>query len=201
MVKIQKSYVIPFSIDKKGQVNVLMGVIKEKPNHRDDKQPYTYSFLGGTCEKGESAKQCLIREFLEETSGVYCLSKEQLSSQKSLSFVYHAPEGAIKIYIIKLPDLDDVIHKANYDVGNNHTFPPEFLEYHFLQSVPMIQLLKLSRIHPSSYVPGKIPKTKKWKVNADEFNRLTKGNKKVGIWSLSKDILQHMLELIISDDQ
>ena len=194
-----KSYIIPFWINPEHQndVTILMGVIKELPNHSNanTKQPYTFSFLGGTCEKGESPEQCLIRELFEETTGYMCLSLKDLNPSDTMQFRYPYKDGYIQIYAIPIRNLQEIAHVVNYHHGQNMEFKPEFLEYHFIMPMPLEKLLKMPKVYPSTYRHQEIDTRKYWRKNIEEY--LTSKNKKDGVWYLSDAILLKMLNNII----
>jgi len=189
-----KSYIIPFWIDNDNNVAILMGVLKELPNNSRT-QPYTYSFLGGTCDQGETPEHCLIRELFEETTGFMCLSLKDLNPSNTMQFKYPYKNGYIQIYAIPIKNIDEITNTVNYHHGQNKEFKPEYLEYHFIESVPLEDLLKLPKVYPSSYEHQPIDKRKHWKEYVEEYHKLT--NKKKGIWYLSNAILRKMVTEII----
>lgn len=187
-----KSYIIPFWING-DKVSILMGVVREVPNNPKI-QPYTYSFLGGTCENGETPEKCLIRELFEETTGYMHLTPKDLNPKNTLQFKYPYKNGYIQIYAIPIENIDEISTTVNYYHGQNKEFKPEFLEYHFIESVPLEGLLQLPKIYPNTYKHQAIDKRKHWKEYVEEYHKLT--NKKRGIWYLSDAILRQMLKHI-----
>ena len=68
---VNRAGIIPYLIDKEKEKFILLGI---------DKRSGVYADLGGTTEKGETALETAIREFLEESRSVISVDLSKTTS-------------------------------------------------------------------------------------------------------------------------
>jgi 8-oxo-dGTP pyrophosphatase MutT (NUDIX family) len=105
MYKITAAGILPISVDKKGNIYLLLGKESYKEGYSDSNK---WSDFGGKLEKGETPMQGAIREFDEETMSLWS-DKQKMLEILSKETIYSYRDRFYVEYVILFEYTSDII--------------------------------------------------------------------------------------------